>query len=247
MWFPLIVLPIIRHVRSMDVLDPRRAGWGARKGGCPLSARPFRTSGMTLHSTSYAKPTTPAEQEHVKYCDSPVLSAYILTISTIFPPSFALPPFPPPPAPSVLRPPPVSGRMVGQYVEYFVQGQTFICPAEYELLKPIGKGAYGVVCSARHIPSGTPVCPFRFLSPSPSATSRPLFWSPHNHEDEPFIEYNQLIVPSGRDVAIKRIGKAFDNVIDAKRTLREVKLLRHFRSFTTHENIIQVRVVAKNT
>ena len=164
-----------------------------------------------------------------------------------FPPLLRPPPLPPPPAPSVLRPPPVSGRMVGQYVEYFVQGQTFICPAEYELLKPIGKGAYGVVCSARHIPSGTPVCPFRFLSPSPSATSRPLFWSPHNHEDEPFIEYNQLIVPSGRDVAIKRIGKAFDNVIDAKRTLREVKLLRHFRSFTTHENIIQVRVVAKNT
>lgn len=28
-------------------------------------------------------------------------------------------------------------------------------------------------------------------------------------------------------VAIKKIGNAFDNIIDAKRTLREIKLLRH--------------------
>jgi mitogen-activated protein kinase 1/3 len=29
------------------------------------------------------------------------------------------------------------------------------------------------------------------------------------------------------EVAIKKIGNAFDNRIDAKRTLREIKLLRH--------------------
>nr|XP_023883870.1 mitogen-activated protein kinase homolog MMK2-like [Quercus suber] len=34
------------------------------------------------------------------------------------------------------------------------------------------------------------------------------------------------------DVAIKKIGNAFDNRIDAKRTLREIKLLRHL----DHEN-----------
>ena len=38
-------------------------------------------------------------------------------------------------------------------------------------------------------------------------------------------------------IAIKKIGSAFDNLIDAKRTLREIKLLRHLR----HENIIQIK------
>lgn len=35
------------------------------------------------------------------------------------------------------------------------------------------------------------------------------------------------------EVAIKKIGNAFDNQIDAKRTLREIKLLRHMN----HENV----------
>lgn len=34
-------------------------------------------------------------------------------------------------------------------------------------------------------------------------------------------------------VAIKKIANAFDNLMDAKRTLREIKLLRHF----DHENV----------
>lgn len=36
------------------------------------------------------------------------------------------------------------------------------------------------------------------------------------------------------EVAIKKVGNAFDNIIDAKRTLREIKLLRHM----DHENVI---------
>lgn len=36
------------------------------------------------------------------------------------------------------------------------------------------------------------------------------------------------------EVAIKKIGNAFDNRIDAKRTLREIKLLRHM----DHENVM---------
>lgn len=35
------------------------------------------------------------------------------------------------------------------------------------------------------------------------------------------------------EVAIKKIGNAFDNRIDAKRTLREIKLLRHM----DHDNV----------
>jgi len=37
-----------------------------------------------------------------------------------------------------------------------------------------------------------------------------------------------------KKVAIKKIGKAFEDLIDAKRIVREVKLLRHFK----HENLI---------
>jgi serine/threonine protein kinase len=66
--------------------------------------------------------------------------------------------------------------------------------------KAIGKGAYGVVCSAK----------------------------------------NAL---TAEKVAIKKIGNAFDNLTDARRTLREIKLLRHLR----HENIIAVRDIMKST
>ncbi|CAM8914192.1 hypothetical protein QQ045_030962 [Rhodiola kirilowii] len=43
------------------------------------------------------------------------------------------------------------------------------------------------------------------------------------------------------DVAIKKIGNAFDNRIDAKRTLREIKLLRHMN----HENVIAIKDVIR--
>lgn len=61
-------------------------------------------------------------------------------------------------------------------------------------IKALGRGAYGVVCSA-------------------------------------------VDKTTGKKVAIKKIPKAFEDLIDAKRILREVKLLRHFR----HENIIGLR------
>lgn len=38
-------------------------------------------------------------------------------------------------------------------------------------------------------------------------------------------------------VAIKKISNAFDNAIDARRTLREIKLVRHL----SHENIVQIK------
>ncbi|KAK8611998.1 hypothetical protein V6N13_132032 [Hibiscus sabdariffa] len=43
------------------------------------------------------------------------------------------------------------------------------------------------------------------------------------------------------EVAIKKIGNAFDNRIDAKRTLREIKLLRHM----DHENVIAIKDVIR--
>jgi len=38
---------------------------------------------------------------------------------------------------------------------------------------------------------------------------------------------------TGEEVAIKKVSKAFDNRIDAKRTLREIKLLQHMN----HDNV----------
>ncbi|KAK4803383.1 hypothetical protein SAY86_003200 [Trapa natans] len=43
------------------------------------------------------------------------------------------------------------------------------------------------------------------------------------------------------EVAIKKIGNAFDNRIDAKRTLREIMLLRHM----DHENIIAIKDIIR--
>lgn len=73
---------------------------------------------------------------------------------------------------------------------------TFQLPNRYRLIRPIGQGAYGLVCSAEDI-------------------------------------------LTGEMVAIKKIASVAHNAIDCKRTLREMKLLRHFN----HENVIGLRDV----
>ena len=46
-----------------------------------------------------------------------------------------------------------------------------------------------------------------------------------------------LDTKTGNKVAIKKIKNAFSDLIDAKRILREIKLLRQFNS---HENIVTI-------
>ncbi|PSS32816.1 Mitogen-activated protein kinase [Actinidia chinensis var. chinensis] len=83
----------------------------------------------------------------------------------------------------------------GRFIQYNIFGNIFEVTAKYKPpIMPIGKGAYGIVCSALN-----------------SETSE--------------------------HVAIKKIANAFDNKIDAKRTLREIKLLRHM----DHENVVAIR------
>ncbi|KAI9401239.1 hypothetical protein POPTR_001G099900v4 [Populus trichocarpa] len=87
----------------------------------------------------------------------------------------------------------------GRYVQYNVYGNLFEVSSKYvPPVRPIGRGAYGIVCAA--VNSET-------------------------HEE----------------VAIKKIGNAFDNIIDAKRTLREIKLLCHM----DHENVIAMRDIIR--
>ena len=81
---------------------------------------------------------------------------------------------------------------------FMVCGTRFDVDARYTLIKPIGHGAYGVVCSA-------------------------------------------LDNQTGEKVAIKKINKAFDHLTDTKRTLREVKILRHFN----HENVIRIKDILR--
>ena len=50
------------------------------------------------------------------------------------------------------------------------------------------------------------------------------------------VVISALNVETGRKVAIKKVPRAFENIVDAKRILREIKLLRQFE----HENIINI-------
>ncbi|KAK3206119.1 hypothetical protein Dsin_020165 [Dipteronia sinensis] len=80
----------------------------------------------------------------------------------------------------------------GRFVQYNMLGNLFLVTSKYiPPIQPVGRGAYGIVCSAI------------------------------NSETK-------------EEVAIKKIGNAFDNRIDAKRTLREIKLLCHM----DHENVL---------
>lgn len=79
---------------------------------------------------------------------------------------------------------------------YSVWQTLFEIDTKYVPIKPIGRGAYGIVCSSV------------------------------NRE-------------TNEKVAIKKIHNAFENRIDALRTLRELKLLRHLR----HENVIALKDV----
>ncbi|KAL6506331.1 Mitogen-activated protein kinase 1 [Orobanche gracilis] len=89
----------------------------------------------------------------------------------------------------------------GQYIQYNIFENMFEITSKYRPpIMPIGRGAYGIVCSILN------------------------------------TETNEM-------VAIKKIANAFDNYTDAKRTLREIKLLRHLdhenrRGHSTHVDTI---------
>merc|ERR1712070_996877 len=83
-----------------------------------------------------------------------------------------------------------------KHVVYNVNGTRFEVLARYQPIKPVGKGAYGLVCSAQDL-------------------------------------------TTSKKVAIKKVPRAFDDIVDGKRILRELKLMK----FCNHENICVVRDV----
>jgi mitogen-activated protein kinase 1/3 len=87
---------------------------------------------------------------------------------------------------------------------------SFIVGNNYQVLDVIGEGAYGIVWCVQ-----------------------PSFVSATASDHHP--QSSALHIPSQRKVAIKRITP-FDHTMFSLRTLREIKLLRHFH----HENIISI-------
>jgi len=83
-----------------------------------------------------------------------------------------------------------------QWRESVHQGNKFVLPEYYAVVRTLGAGAYGVVCHG--------------------------------------VDKRQPETAESRNVAIKKIGRAFEHAIDARRTIREVKILREMK----HDNII---------
>ncbi|CEG44623.1 cmgc mapk protein kinase [Plasmopara halstedii] len=78
---------------------------------------------------------------------------------------------------------------------FSANGQDFTLDTRYQLVKPIGNGAYGAVIAVKDVING------------------------------------------GDDLAVKKITNIFEDLVDAKRILREVRLLGHFN----HKNITRLR------
>lgn len=57
------------------------------------------------------------------------------------------------------------------------------------------------------------------------------------------LQYLPFSLLPGQQVAIKKIPNAFDVVTNAKRTLRELKILKHFK----HDNIIAIKDILRPT
>ncbi|XP_039144249.1 mitogen-activated protein kinase 5-like [Dioscorea cayenensis subsp. rotundata] len=92
---------------------------------------------------------------------------------------------------------PVIPTHSGKFLQFNIFGNHFEITSKYKLpIMPIGRGAYGIVCSVMN-------------------------------------------TESGEMVAMKKIANAFDNHLDAKRTLREIKLMKHL----DHENVIAIKDV----
>ncbi|GAB5368363.1 hypothetical protein AAMO2058_001312800 [Amorphochlora amoebiformis] len=100
---------------------------------------------------------------------------------------------------------------------FVAKSQTFTVDQKYTPLNEIGQGAYGVVCPSPPTSPAPPPPPPRLPPPPPSSPPTAA-----------------IDTKTDTKVAIKKIPKVFDDLIDAKRVLREIKLLRHFK----HENVV---------
>ena len=92
--------------------------------------------------------------------------------------------------------------------QYVVKGTTFEVDDRYEVKKGVGQGAYGLICAAKDTQSEDQV------------------WS----RDAPKLRTptRSALAPPAAQVAIKKISNAFEDAIDCKRMLREMRLRRKY-------------------
>ncbi|KAG4992670.1 hypothetical protein JHK87_026127 [Glycine soja] len=126
----------------------------------------------------------------------------------------------------------------GGYVQYNIYGNLFEVSRKYvPPIRPVGRGAYGIVWLS-------PFGGCLFVSYDSRLLSQGLV---EVHVWHVYVIYvngglNAAVnAETHEEVAIKKVGNAFDNRIDAKRTLREIKLLRHME----HENVIALKDIIR--
>lgn len=103
-----------------------------------------------------------------------------------------------------------------------IAGSTFVVDKRYTIVKSIGHGAYGVVwCAAAPATAAALPAPPRS---APAAVAHSARGPLRSAADDTRM---------GKKVAVKKIANTFNDLTDAKRILREIKLMRHFK----HENV----------
>ncbi|KAI5950730.1 tmk2 [Candida jiufengensis] len=103
-----------------------------------------------------------------------------------------------------------------------VYNQEFIIDRRFKIIKELGHGAYGIVCSAKYDDGSN--SNFNNLNTNSSNNSN------NNNNDSSNLSSSA----DGSYVAIKKIINIFNKKILCKRALREIKLLQFFRG---HKNI----------
>ncbi|KPI86105.1 putative mitogen-activated protein kinase 7 [Leptomonas seymouri] len=164
--------------------------------------------------------------------------------------------------------PAVVDRVDEKQKSYFVRGARFEVPSHFEVLNAVGCGAYGVVCAAvdlRLVPSSASYNAAmrqieeegQYLTRQARNRDTPVYYrtrcllttaepgrSVHvpNLYSEP---YKRRLLARGEPspfVAIKKMSKVFDDLVDGRRILREVKVLRYLRG---HPNVIRLLEVRR--
>jgi mitogen-activated protein kinase 7 len=111
----------------------------------------------------------------------------------------------------------MSGRKV-----FKVFNQDFIVDERYTVTKELGQGAYGIVWYGP-IPQFV-AYPLHILSLEPAGS----------RVADVYVDSAATNNQTGEGVAIKKVTNVFSKKILAKRALREIKLLQHFRG---HRNV----------
>lgn len=151
---------------------------------------------------------------------------------------------------------------------YLVRGARFEVPSHFEVLNSVGFGAYGVVCAAvdlRLVPSSSCYNSVmrqieeegQFVTRQARNRSTPLYYRTRSmlttaeagrsvHVPNLFSEpHRRRVLARGEPspfVAIKKMTKVLDDLVDGRRILREVKVLRYLQG---HPNIIRLLEVRR--